>query len=62
MCYRTGRTTYECLQVAYVILAPIVPRRTCVQCIFLVSWGGVRLSPSGTSANIWPIVPASDDR
>jgi hypothetical protein len=28
---------------------------------FLVSWGGVRLSPLGTSANIWPIVPAPDD-
>jgi hypothetical protein len=34
------------------------------ECIFffLVSWGGVRLSPTGTSATIWPIVPASDDR
>jgi hypothetical protein len=29
---------------------------------FLVSWGGVRLSPLGTSATIWPIVPAPDDR
>jgi hypothetical protein len=29
---------------------------------FLVSLGGVRLSPLGTSANIWPIVPAPDDR
>jgi hypothetical protein len=29
------------------------------QCIF---WGGVRLSPLGTLANIWPIVPAPDDR
>jgi hypothetical protein len=28
----------------------------------LVSWGGVRLSPLGTSATIWPIVPAPDDR
>jgi hypothetical protein len=28
---------------------------------FLVSWGCVRLSPLGTSANIWPIVPAPDD-
>jgi hypothetical protein len=28
----------------------------------LVSWGGVRLSPLGTSANIWPTVPAADDR
>jgi hypothetical protein len=29
---------------------------------FLVSLGGVRLSPLGTSANIWPIVAAPDDR
>jgi hypothetical protein len=29
---------------------------------FLVSWGGVRLSPLGTSATIWPIVPAPDNR
>jgi hypothetical protein len=29
---------------------------------FLVSWGGVRLSPLGTSATNWPIVPARDDR
>jgi hypothetical protein len=28
---------------------------------FLVSWSGVRLSPLGTSATIWPIVPAPDD-
>jgi hypothetical protein len=29
---------------------------------FLVSWGGVRLSPLGTSAINWLIVPAPDDR
>jgi hypothetical protein len=28
----------------------------------LVSWGGVRLGPLGTSATNWPIVPAPDDR
>jgi hypothetical protein len=28
----------------------------------LVSWGGVRLSPLGTSATVWPIVPAPDDK
>jgi hypothetical protein len=28
----------------------------------LVSWGEVRLSPLGTSATGWPIVPATDDR
>jgi hypothetical protein len=27
----------------------------------LVSQGGVRLSPLGTSATIWPIVPVPDD-
>jgi hypothetical protein len=27
----------------------------------LVSWGGVRLSPLGTSATNWPIAPAPDD-
>jgi hypothetical protein len=30
--------------------------------LFLVSWGGVRLSPLGTSVTNWPIVPAPDDR
>jgi hypothetical protein len=30
--------------------------------IFLVSRDGVRLSPLGTSATNWPIVPAPDDR
>jgi hypothetical protein len=29
---------------------------------FLVFWSGVRLSPLGTSAANWPIVPAPDDR
>jgi hypothetical protein len=29
---------------------------------FLVSWGGVRLSPLGTSATKWLIVPAPDAR
>jgi hypothetical protein len=28
----------------------------------LVSWGGVRLSPLGTSATPWPILPAPEDR
>jgi hypothetical protein len=30
--------------------------------VFLVSWGGMRLSPFATSATIWHIVPAPDDR
>jgi hypothetical protein len=29
--------------------------------IFSSPWGGVRLSPLGTSATNWPIVPAPDD-
>jgi hypothetical protein len=29
---------------------------------FFFSWSGVRLSPLGTSATNWPIVPAPDDR
>jgi hypothetical protein len=29
---------------------------------FLVSWGGARLSPLGTSATIRPTAPAPDDR
>jgi hypothetical protein len=29
---------------------------------FIDSWCGLRLSPLGTSATIWPIVPAPDDR
>jgi hypothetical protein len=29
---------------------------------FLLSWGGVRLSPLGTAATVWLIVPAPDDR
>jgi hypothetical protein len=45
----------------YIILVPI--RDGILVCFFfLVSWAGVRLSPLGTSANIWPIVPAPDDR
>jgi hypothetical protein len=30
--------------------------------LFLVSWGGVTLSPPGTSTTNWPIVPAPTDR
>jgi hypothetical protein len=29
--------------------------------VVLVPWGGVRLSPLGTAATLWPIVPAPDD-
>jgi hypothetical protein len=28
----------------------------------LVLWDGVRLSPHGMSATVWPIVPALHDR
>jgi hypothetical protein len=30
--------------------------------VFFIPWGGVRLSPLGTSATNCPIVPAPDDR
>jgi hypothetical protein len=30
--------------------------------IILVSWGGVRLSPLGTSATNWPIAPGPENR
>jgi hypothetical protein len=33
-----------------------------VSFFFLVSCGELRLSPFGTSATNWPIVPAPDDR
>jgi hypothetical protein len=29
--------------------------------MFLVSWGGVKLSPRGRSDTLWPIVPAPDN-
>jgi hypothetical protein len=35
---------------------------SCVIDFFLVSLGGVRLSPLGTSAINWPIAPAPNDR
>jgi hypothetical protein len=34
----------------------------CVKFFLIISWGGVRQSPLGTSATVWPIVPAPDDR
>jgi hypothetical protein len=33
-----------------------------IRIFFLVSWGEVRPSPLGTSATVWPIVPAPDGR
>jgi hypothetical protein len=30
--------------------------------LFYVFWGAVRLSPFGTSATNWPVVPVPDDR
>jgi hypothetical protein len=29
---------------------------------YFVPWGGVRLSPLGTSATIWPVAPTPDDK
>jgi hypothetical protein len=34
----------------------------CLFFFFVVSWGGVGLSPLGTSAAIWFILPAPDER
>jgi hypothetical protein len=49
------------------ILLPFAERDICFiyPCFcsqFLVSWGGVRLCPIGTSTTNWPIVPAPDVR
>jgi hypothetical protein len=33
-------------------------KTSCLQAFFIVSWTEVRLSPLGTSATVWPIVPA----
>jgi hypothetical protein len=37
-------------------------QRALVHFFFLVSWGGMRLSPLCTSATNWPIVPGQNDR
>jgi hypothetical protein len=37
-------------------------RTTYRSSFFIFSWAGVRLSPLGTSATNWPIVPAPGDR
>jgi hypothetical protein len=34
---------------------------TIILVLFIIILSGVRLSPLGTSATIWPIVPAPDD-
>jgi hypothetical protein len=39
----------------------IQTNKTATSSYFFVGWGGVRLSPLGTSATNWPIVPAPDD-
>jgi hypothetical protein len=44
------------------LVCDIISQRDCLIFFFLVTWGGVRLSPLGTSATNWPIVPAPDDR
>jgi hypothetical protein len=45
-----------------VMVIPQFRQRWEMSSSFLVSWGGVRVNPLGTSVTIWPIVPASDDR
>jgi hypothetical protein len=50
---------YVCVGAHRVSEANIADKETQV---WLVSWGGVRLSQLGTSASNWRIVPAPDER
>jgi hypothetical protein len=52
----SGTTPTECLKYS------LTKNVYTVSLFFLVLWGGVRLSPLGTSATNWPIVLAPDDR
>jgi hypothetical protein len=52
--------TFEPLMGIPSALKRSVPSRIEIYLVFVCS-GGVRLSPLGTSANIWPIVPAPYD-
>jgi hypothetical protein len=66
--HRWDTTAYEYIQISSKALFMYHPTlcntdtEGVVKYLFLVSWGGVRLSPLGTSATNWPIVPAPDDR
>jgi hypothetical protein len=45
---------------SYLLIIHVVAKGNDI--FYLVSWGVVRLSPLGTAATNWPIVPAPDDR
>jgi hypothetical protein len=45
-----------------ILLFPIGEHLSTTLILLLVSLGGVRLSPLGTSATNWPVLPAPDDR
>jgi hypothetical protein len=62
-CFRTHISTgYQGLLSREIISLDVILTFHVCFFLFLVSWGGVRLSPLGTSATILPIVPAPDDR
>jgi hypothetical protein len=42
-------------------LCSLVKYGSILKKFLLVFWGGVRLSPLGTSATNWPVVPTPDD-
>jgi hypothetical protein len=37
-------------------------QKRCIHIFLIIFWVGVRLSPLGTSATIWPIVPDPNGR
>jgi hypothetical protein len=41
---------------------PLRENKRCRWTVFFYLYHGVRLSPLGTAANVWRIVPAPDDR
>jgi hypothetical protein len=62
----TSEVPYQLDGVPAFLVTPALPGGLNEKCVFgvvfLVSWGGVRLSPLSMSATNWPIVPAPDDR
>jgi hypothetical protein len=57
-----GKGFATCLDPYKAIIRRIYRNVVLVLFFFLVSWCVVRLSPLGTSATNWPIIPAPDDR
>jgi hypothetical protein len=54
ICNSCGESLYICNSVISVLQVPELP-------IILVSWGGMKLSPLGTSGTNWSIVQVPDD-